>query len=153
MTVDRRTLLKSAAAAGALGAAWPLTAGLGPAQARAAAEKLGARYDTAPFTLGIASGDPQPDSVLLWTRLAPEPLAAEQDLPDIVEVRWTVAEDPELRRVVASGTAPASATLGHSVHIPVTGLTPGRTYHYAFSALGRTSRTGRTRTADRKSVV
>ncbi|AUH39889.1 alkaline phosphatase D family protein [Streptomyces sp. CMB-StM0423] len=147
MTVDRRTLLKSAAAAGALGAAWPLTAGLGPAQARAAAEKLGARYDTAPFTLGIASGDPQPDSVLLWTRLAPEPLAAEQDLPDIVEVRWTVAEDPELRRVVASGTAPASATLGHSVHIPVTGLTPGRTYHYAFSALGRTSRTGRTRTA------
>ncbi|AZM49327.1 metallophosphatase [Streptomyces sp. WAC 06738] len=147
MTVDRRTLLKSAAAAGALGAAWPLTAGLSPAQARAAAERLGARYDTAPFTLGVASGDPRPDSVLLWTRLAPEPLAAEQDLPDIVEVRWTLAEDPGLRRVVARGTAPASATLGHSVHVPVTGLTPGRTYHYAFSALGRTSRTGRTRTA------
>ncbi|AKH85377.1 metallophosphatase [Streptomyces sp. CNQ-509] len=147
MTVDRRTLLKSAAAAGALGAAWPLTAGLSPAQARAAAERLGAAYDTAPFTLGVASGDPQPDSVLLWTRLAPEPLAAEQDLPDIVEVRWALAEDPGLRRVVARGTTPASATLGHSVHVPVTGLTPGRTYHYAFSALGRTSRTGRTRTA------
>ncbi|GAA2664832.1 alkaline phosphatase D family protein [Streptomyces aculeolatus] len=147
MTVDRRTLLRAAAATGALGAAWPLTAGLTPAQARTAAEALGARYDTAPFTLGVASGDPRPDSVLLWTRLAPEPLAADQDLPETVEVRWTVAEDPALSRIVASGTAPASATLGHSVHIPVTGLAPGRTYHYAFSALGRTSRTGRTRTA------
>ncbi|MFW6721482.1 alkaline phosphatase D family protein [Streptomyces sp. MAR4 CNY-716] len=147
MTVDRRTLLRAAAATGALGAAWPLTAGLTPAQARTAAEALGARYEAAPFTLGVASGDPRPDSVLLWTRLAPEPLAADQDLPETVEVRWTVAEDPGLSRIVASGTAPASATLGHSVHIPVTGLTPGRTYHYAFSALGRTSRTGRTRTA------
>ncbi len=152
MTVDRRTLLKSAAAAGALGAAWPLAAGLTPAQARAAAEALGAAYDDAPFTLGVASGDPRPHSVVLWTRLAPEPLAAEQDLPGVVEVRWTVAEDPGLRRVVARGTVPASATLGHSVHVPVTGLAAGRTYYYAFSTLGRTSRTGRTRTAPGRRV-
>ncbi|AXK36106.1 metallophosphatase [Streptomyces armeniacus] len=147
MTLNRRDLLKSAAAAGALGAAWPLTAGLTPAQAREAAEALGASYDRAPFTLGVASGDPQPHSVVLWTRLAPEPLAAEQDLPDVVEVRWAVALDPGLREVVARGTAPASATLGHSVHVPVDGLDAGRTYWYAFTALGRTSRTGRTRTA------
>ncbi|WP_019889374.1 alkaline phosphatase D family protein [Streptomyces purpureus] len=147
MTLNRRDLLRAAGAAGALGAVWPLSAGLSPAQAREAAEALGADYDPAPFTLGVASGDPQPSSVLLWTRLAPEPLAAEQDLPEIVEVRWTVATDPALRHVVARGTVAASATLGHSVHVPVHGLTPGRTYWYAFKALGRTSRVGRTRTA------
>ncbi|MGA4956056.1 alkaline phosphatase D family protein [Streptomyces lavendulocolor] len=146
-TLDRRNLLKAAGAAGALNLVWPLSAGLSPARAREAAEALGAEYDPAPFTLGVASGDPQPSSVVLWTRLAPEPLAAEQQLPEVVEVGWVVAEDPALSRVVARGTAPASATLGHSVHVPVHGLGAGRHYWYAFTALGRTSRTGRTRTA------
>ncbi|MEG3628683.1 alkaline phosphatase D family protein [Streptomyces poriticola] len=145
--LNRRDLLRAAGAAGALSVAWPLAAGLSPAQALEAAEALGAQYDRAPFTLGVASGDPQPHSVLLWTRLAPEPLAAEQNLPDIVEVDWVVATDPRLRRVVARGTAPASATLGHSVHVPVSGLRPGTRYWYAFRALGRRSRTGRTKTA------
>ena len=124
-TLNRRDLLKVAGAAGAFNLAWPLSAGLSPAQAREAAEVLGADYDPAPFTLGVASGDPQPSSIVLWTRLAPEPLAAEQRLPEIVEVDWVVATDPQLRRVVARGTAPASATLGHSVHVPVAGLRPG----------------------------
>ncbi|MBW1602471.1 alkaline phosphatase D family protein [Streptomyces sp. JJ66] len=145
--LNRRDLLKAAGAAGALNLAWPLSAGLSPAQAREAAEALGADYDPAPFTLGVASGDPQAHSVLLWTRLAPEPLAAEQPLPEIVEVEWAVATDAGLRSVVARGTVPASATLGHSVHVPVTGLRPGTRYWYAFTALGQRSRTGRTRTA------
>ncbi|MFE3742352.1 alkaline phosphatase D family protein [Streptomyces sp. NPDC059134] len=147
--LNRRDLLKAAGAAGALGTVWPLSAGLSPAQAREAAAALGSTYDTAPFTLGVASGDPRTTSVVLWTRLAPEPFAepGEQPLPEVAEVRWVVAEDRALRRVVARGTVPASATLAHSVHVPVTGLRPGRTYWYAFSALGRTSRTGRTRTA------
>ncbi|MFE2033202.1 alkaline phosphatase D family protein [Streptomyces scopuliridis] len=149
MRLNRRDLLKAAGAAGALNVVWPLSAGLSPAQAREAAEALGSTYDAAPFTLGVASGDPQPTSVVLWTRLAPEPFAeaGEQPLPEVVEVRWVVAEDRALRRVVARGTAPASATLGHSVHVPVHGLRPGREYWYAFTALGRTSRLGRTRTA------
>lgn len=149
MTLNRRDLLKGAAVAGALNLAWPLSAGLSPAQARAAAEALGADYDPAPFTLGVASGDPQPTGVVLWTRLAPEPFGTveQQRLPEIVEVGWVVAEDPALSRVVARGTFPASATLGHSVHVPVHGLTPGRHYWYAFTALGTTSRTGRTKTA------
>ena len=146
-TLNRRDLLKAAGAAGAFNLAWPLSAGLSPAQAREAAEVLGADYDPPPFTLGVASGDPQPSSVVLWTRLAPEPLAAEQRLPEIVEVDWVVATDPQLRRVVARGTAPASATLGHSVHVPVSGLRAGTRYWYAFKALGKTSRVGRTRTA------
>ncbi|MFD7436035.1 alkaline phosphatase D family protein [Streptomyces sp. NPDC059861] len=145
--LDRRGLLKAAGAAGALGVVWPLAAGLSPAQALEAARALGAEYDPAPFTLGVASGDPQPGSVLLWTRLAPEPLAAEQNLPEIVEVDWVVATDRGLRSVVARGTATASATLGHSVHVPVHGLRPGTRYWYAFKALGRRSRIGRTRTA------
>ncbi|MFD9034186.1 alkaline phosphatase D family protein, partial [Streptomyces sp. NPDC059567] len=145
--LNRRDLLKAAGAAGALNLVWPLAAGLSPAQALEAAQALGADYDPAPFTLGVASGDPQPSSVLLWTRLAPEPLAAEQKLPEIVEVDWVVATDPRLRRVVARGTAPASATLGHSVHVPVSGLRPGTRYWYAFEALGKRSRIGRTKTA------
>ncbi|HET6856157.1 MAG TPA: PhoD-like phosphatase N-terminal domain-containing protein, partial [Streptomyces sp.] len=114
MNLNRRDLLKAAGAAGALNVVWPLSAGLSPAQAREAAEALGARYDPAPFTLGVASGDPLANSVVLWTRLAPEPLAPEQPLPEIVEVEWVVATDRALRRVVARGKAPASATLGHS---------------------------------------
>ncbi|MEU2433795.1 alkaline phosphatase D family protein [Streptomyces sp. NPDC007861] len=145
--LNRRDLLKAAGAAGALNLVWPLSAGLSPAQAREAAEALGAEYDPAPFTLGVASGDPGPTSVLLWTRLAPEPLAAEQQLPEVVEVEWVVATDAQLGNVIARGTAPASATLGHSVHVPVSGLTANTRYWYAFKALGKTSRTGRTKTA------
>ncbi|QES48295.1 metallophosphatase [Streptomyces venezuelae] len=147
MRLNRRDLLKAAGAAGALNLVWPLSAGLSPAQALEAAQALGAVYDPAPFTLGVGSGDPQPGSVLLWTRLAPEPLAAEQALPDIVEVEWLVAEDPALSRVVARGSHPASATLGHSVHVAVHGLAPGTRYWYVFRALGKSSRVGRTKTA------
>ncbi|GHH45472.1 alkaline phosphatase D family protein [Streptomyces candidus] len=151
--LSRRDLLKAAGAAGALNLAWPLSAGLSPAQAREAAEALGADYDPAPFTLGVASGDPQSDSVLLWTRLAPDPLAAQQPLSEIVEVGWVVALDPQLRQVVARGTTTASATLGHSVHVPVSGLRPATRYWYVFTALGKQSRIGRTRTAPVGSVA
>ncbi|MFD5344536.1 alkaline phosphatase D family protein [Streptomyces anulatus] len=147
MKLNRRDLLKAASAVGALNVVWPLSAGLSPAQAREAAEALGAQYDPAPFTLGVASGDPLTTSVVLWTRIAPDPLAPEQPLPEVVEVDWVVATDRALRRVVARGKAPASATLGHSVHVPVGGLRAGTHYYYAFRALGKTSRVGRTRTA------
>lgn len=145
--LNRHDLLRAAAAAGALGTVWPLAQGLSPAEAIAAAEQLGAAYDPAPFTLGVGSGDPLPDSVILWTRLAPEPLAFDQPLPEIVEVEWTVATDPGLRHRVSCGTVAASNLLGHSVHVPVHDLQPGRTYHYQFRALGKRSRVGRTRTA------
>ena len=126
---------------------WPLAQGLSPLEARAAAEQLGASWDAAPFCLGVGSGDPLPDSVILWTRLAPEPLAFEQSLPAVVEVEWTVATDAAMRTRVACGTVAASNLLGHSVHVPVQGLRPGRTYHYQFRALGKRGPVGRTRTA------
>jgi len=100
-----------------------------------------------PFTLGVASGDPAPDSVVLWTRLAPVPLAADGGMgSDPVEVSWQVAEDEGMRRVVRSGTAVANAAWAHSVHVEVEGLRPDRWYWYRFKAGTEQSPLGRTRT-------
>ncbi|RZS32473.1 alkaline phosphatase D [Herbihabitans rhizosphaerae] len=147
MSVNRRDLLRAAAATGALGAAWPLSAQLTTAQAHAAARNLGATWDPAPFTLGVASGDPGPDGILLWTRLAPEPLANDQPLPTTVDVDWVLATDPELSNKIAQGQTEADASTGHSVHVPVAGLEPNTRYYYRFSAQGKESRLGRTKTA------
>ena len=95
-----------------------------------------------PFTLGVASGDPLPDAVVLWTRLLPtDPLPATD-----VEVEWDVATDAEFSDVVAVGSAVAVAALGHSVHTDVTGLEPDTEYYYRFSVGGFTTPAARTRT-------
>ncbi len=95
-----------------------------------------------PFTLGVASGDPLPDAVVLWTRLLPA-----DPLPDTdVEVEWEVATDAELTDVVASGTAVAVAALGHSVHVDVTGLESDTEYHYRFRLAEFATPAARTRT-------
>jgi alkaline phosphatase D len=95
-----------------------------------------------PFTLGVASGDPLPDAVVLWTRLLPP-----DPLPDTdVAVEWEVATDAELGDVVASGSAIAVAALGHSVHIDVTGLEPDTEYHYRFRLGEFATPAARTRT-------
>jgi alkaline phosphatase D len=108
------------------------------------------RFAADPFRLGVASGDPHPDGVVLWTRLAPDPLAVDGrgGMPDrTVEVRWQVAEDERFTRVVQQGQVPAIPELGHSVHAEVTGLQPGREYFYRFRAAGEISPVGRARTA------
>lgn len=82
-----------------------------------------------PFRLGVASGDPLPDSVVLWTRLAVDPLAADGSggmRRRRYPVRWEVAEDERFRRVVKRGVATTSPELGHSVHPEVWGLRPDR---------------------------
>jgi alkaline phosphatase D len=95
-----------------------------------------------PFTLGVASGDPLADSVILWTRLLPA-----DPLPDTdVEVAWEIARDPEFAEVVGSGTALAVAALGHSVHVDATGLEPDSEYHYRFSIGDFSTAPARTRT-------
>lgn len=99
-----------------------------------------------PFTLGVASGDPTDTSVILWTRLAPEPSNG-GGMPDgDVEVAWVVAADADFADVVASGVAPALGALGHSVHVDAAGLEPDTWYHYRFAIGEFTSATGRTRT-------
>jgi len=100
-----------------------------------------------PFTLGVASGDPLPDRVVLWTRLAPEPFAPLGGLPDEpIPVYWELAHDEAFRSVVRVGGAVAHPSLGHSVHVDVNGLVPDRWYWYRFHAGGHTSPVGRTRT-------
>lgn len=101
-----------------------------------------------PFTLGIASGDPLPDGVVLWTRLAPDPLQGGGMPPDrSFAVEWRVAADERMSRIVQRGAVLAVPELGHSVHVEVHGLEPARTYWYQFRAGGELSPIGRTRTA------
>jgi alkaline phosphatase D len=99
------------------------------------------------FALGVASGDPRPHGVVLWTRLAPVPLEG-GGMPEVdVPVDWEVARDERFRRVVRSGTATASPRWGHSVHVDVERLEPGEWYHYRFRVGDEVSPVARTRTA------
>lgn len=101
-----------------------------------------------PFTLGVASGWPQPHSVVLWTRLAPEPLTPQGGMPPLaVPVKWEVAADSAFKKIVATGDALAMPDFGHSVNVEVAALQSGRDYWYRFHAAGATSTVGRTRTA------
>ena len=124
-----------------LGAASGLIAG--PALITSAAHA----FKADPFQLGVASGCPRPDSVVLWTRLAPDPLNGGDVGPDPVPVDWEIAEDDGFRSITARGRHTATAEWAHSVHVQVQGLTPGRWYWYRFRAGDAVSPVGRTRTA------
>jgi alkaline phosphatase D len=99
-----------------------------------------------PFALGVASGDPQPDGAVLWTRLM---LGADPGAPppEAVAAHWEIAEDDRFRKIVQSGSAAAEPALAHSLHIEPGGLKPGREYWYRFHHAGATSPVGRTLTA------
>lgn len=105
------------------------------------------RFTTSPFTLGIASGYPTTEGVVLWTRLAPEPHAGGGMPQAAVEVSWEIADDEAFRKIVRRGMETATPQWAHSVHAEVSGLAPARDYFYRFHAGGVTSPTGRTRTA------
>ncbi len=103
-----------------------------------------------PFTLGVASGEPQPDGVVIWTRLAVDPLADDGSggiAPRDVTVSWQVAEDERFHRVVRAGAVRTGPDLGHSVHVDVDRLRPGREHWYRFRVGPHLSPVGRTRTA------
>lgn len=102
-----------------------------------------------PFTLGVASGDPLPDGFVLWTRLAPLFNAADGrgGMRRAVPVRWRVASDAAMTRIVRQGEAVATERFAHSVHVEVAGLEAGRPYWYQFEALGAQSAVGQARTA------
>src|SRR5262245_29396457 len=73
------------------------------------------RFAVDPFTLGVASGDPLPDGVVLWTRLAPDPLNGGGMTPEPVIVKWEIAADEQMRKIVRRGSALAAPEFGHSV--------------------------------------
>lgn len=140
----RRRFLTVTGAAAALA----FSVGLPAAGTASAAELDGRRIGEDPFTLGVASGDPLPESVLLWTRLAPRPFEPDSGLPAArVEVRWELARDERFRHIVRRGTATAHPEFHHSVHVKVKGLAPDRVFYYRFRAGQWTSPAGRTRTA------
>ncbi|WP_338695624.1 alkaline phosphatase D family protein [Streptomyces sp. Q6] len=134
-TPRRRTVVKAAAASAVL--AVPLAAAATAHAAEAPA-----------FLHGVASGDPLPDGVLLWTRVTPTPEAVpgSGQGPD-VQVDWEIAEDSAFRTVVGRGTTTASATSDHTVKADVRGLRPATAYYFRFSIGDVRSPTARTRTA------
>lgn len=129
----RRDMLAGAAGIG-------VTTSLGLSIARADSGNL--------FQLGVASGDPWPDNIVLWTRLVRDPFAADGGMGDApIAVSWEIARDERLQNLVRSGVTLAMPDVGHSVHIEIGGLEPGRTYWYRFRAESAESPIGRTKTA------
>ncbi|MGH3327854.1 MAG: alkaline phosphatase D family protein [Streptomycetales bacterium] len=108
------------------------------------------RFASHPFSLGVASGDPVPDGFVLWTRLAPDPVAEDGSggmPPERVDVRYEVAEDELFTRVVRRSRAEAGPDFAHSVHVEVGGLRSAREYFYRFRVGREISPVGRTKTA------
>ncbi|WP_127499126.1 alkaline phosphatase D family protein [Actinoplanes solisilvae] len=141
MPISRRSLLLSCAAAGLTSTTIPLTALAAPRRGPLTAD---------PFTLGVASGEPEDDGFLLWTRLAPQPLADDGlgGMPACdVPVEWEVATDEGFRTVVRRGVQVARAERAHSVHVELTHLQAGAEYFYRFRVDSHLSPVGRTRTA------
>ncbi|MEU5592180.1 alkaline phosphatase D family protein [Streptomyces sp. NPDC020298] len=131
----RRTVVKAAAATAVL--AGPLAAAL-PARAAEAPA----------FLHGVASGDPLPDGILLWTRVTPTAEATPgSGLGPDTEVSWVVAKDRAFTTVVAKGSTTATAASDHTVKADIRGLEPATDYWFRFSAGGTDSPAARTRTA------
>ncbi|HEX6345068.1 alkaline phosphatase D family protein [Umezawaea sp.] len=91
------------------------------------------------FGHGVASGDPWPDGVLLWTRVT-------TTLP-VVSVTWELSRTLSFERPMTAGMALATAERDHTVKVPVTGLRPRTAYYYRFRIGNVVSETGRTTTA------
>jgi alkaline phosphatase D len=109
-------------------------------------------FSSYPFTLGVASGSPRQNGIVLWTRLAPEPLAGGMPREN-VELTWELATDEGFRNIVRTGTANATPALAHSVRVELSGLEPSRWYWYRFTTADAVSPTGRTRTAPAANIA
>ncbi|MFE9257907.1 alkaline phosphatase D family protein [Streptomyces sp. NPDC006879] len=141
----RRTVVMAAAASAAL---TPLAAPLLASPAAAEGNSAASGSTAFPvFRHGVASGDPLPDGILLWTRVTPtaESTPGSGNGPD-TEVTWEVAEDRAFTRTAARGSTTARADSDHTVKADVRGLRPSTAYWFRFTAGGVTSPVGRTRT-------
>ncbi|MEU7743586.1 alkaline phosphatase D family protein [Nonomuraea sp. NPDC049158] len=151
--LNRRHFLVAGLTAGAA-AALPATAAHAdptPDPAAETAQSLASRgLTTDPFTLGVASGDPDHEGFVLWTRLAQQPLAEDGfgGMPQRpFPVLWQIYSDERCRRVVRSGVTVAAPEWGHGVHVEVDSLGSDREYWYRFRVGPYVSPVGRARTA------
>ena len=103
--------------------------------------------DAPRFALGVASGQPRANSIVLWTMLTGA------GLPERVTVQWEIGFDEAFTRIAAHGEETAEVGWAHSVHAEPAGLEPARWYWYRFTALGQRSMVGRTRTAPAADAV
>jgi alkaline phosphatase D len=138
MSSDRRAFLTAAAG----GLLLPPLAAHGPRH-----RPRSVRFDKSPFQLGVASGDPAADGMVLWTRLCVDPLAPDGGIGgNPVDVAWEIAADEGMRKVLRRGVATATADLGHAVHVELDGLDADRWHWFRFRAGDAASPIGRTRT-------
>ena len=94
----------------------------------------------APFCVGVASGDPQPDKVVIWTKVFTEKT-------DKQDVSWQIAADTSMHDIVQSGVLTTDASSAFTVKVDIQHLKPGTTYFYRFRHQDRFSAIGRTKTA------
>ncbi|MCW2791387.1 MAG: Alkaline phosphatase [Nocardioides sp.] len=142
--LPRRTLLATGAV-GAVGAGLAAAPAATATSATSAARSRGFRDF---FQHGVASGDPLPQAVVLWTRVTPTAASSPgSGRGPKVDVQWEVATDRRFRHVVRRGVFATGPSRDHTVKLDVTGLEPARWYFYRFRLDGVTSRVGRTRTA------
>ncbi|MGP3933954.1 alkaline phosphatase D family protein [Nonomuraea sp. KM88] len=153
--LNRRHFLVTGLAAGAAAAIPATGAHAAPDPAadpsKETARSLASRgLRTDPFTLGVASGDPDHEGFVIWTRLAQQPMA-EDGLAGMPQrpfpVLWQVYSDERARRVVRSGVTVAAPEWGHSVHVELANLGSDRDYWYRFRVGPYVSPLGRARTA------
>ena len=138
LSIPRRRFLKGAGAAAII---------LPFASNRVLAEPT----DSPLFTLGVASGDPRANSVVLWTRIAPEPLELDGgNGKGSIVVKWRIATDPSMRNVFCRGDTRAFAENGHNVRVLARDLPADSWLYYQFEAWGVKSAVGRTRTFPRR---
>lgn len=156
MPLNRRSFLSLTAASAvpaSLVAAGINTAGAGAQSLEAPGVNTGPRVTGLPFLHGVASGDPLPRSVILWTRITPERDALPgSGLGADVSVDWEVATDSGFGNIVAQGNTVATAASDHTVHVDAGGLEPATEYFYRFIVAdgdyaGQVSPIGRTKTA------
>ncbi|QGU01269.1 Phospholipase D precursor [Corynebacterium kalinowskii] len=154
--VSRRGFFKAAAALTAttgLGAQIAEASPMGSSSWNPGMQTVPGNQPELPFLHGVASGDPLPNSVILWTRVTPQADALPgTGIGERVEVKWEVAADPSFRHVAQQGTTVTSAERDHTVHVDATGLKANSVYYFRFTVLdgayaGRTSPVGRTKTA------
>ncbi len=121
LAITRRTTLEGLTASVAIAALPASARGSGPSA----------------FRHGVASGDPDATSVVLWTRVS---------VPDPVEVDWELASDTGFTRIVQRGKVLTGPERDFTVKVLAEGLEPGGRYFYRFKVAGVTSPAGRTRT-------